>query len=93
MKDYICKSCKYNNNGWCTKIKKDGLTKIQECGHLQSDTFKKVKIERTAKDYYGQQMVEITINNENVSFPDVILKDFISDPDIKKKEFEIDFND
>lgn len=93
MKDYICKSCKHNNNGWCLKLKKNGLTKIQECEHLQSNTFKKVKIERTVKDYYGQQMVEITINNESVNFPEVILKDFISDINVQKKEFDIDYND
>lgn len=92
MKNYICESCKHNNNGWCMKLKKNGLTKIQECEHFQSDTFKKLKIERTAKDYYGQQFIEITINGESASFPEVILKDFISDENIKKKEFEIDYN-
>lgn len=92
MKNYICKSCKNNNNGWCIKLKKNILTEIQEYEHFQNDAFKKVKIERTAKDYYGQQFIEITINDESVSFPEVILKDFISDPDIKKKEFDIDYN-
>lgn len=91
MSDYICKSCKFNNNGWCTKLKKNGLTKVTECEHLASETYKKFSIERTAKDYYGHQFIEIKINNESVSFPEVILKDFIKDPDIKKKEFEVDY--
>lgn len=91
MNDYICKRCKHNNHGWCTKLKKNGLTKIVDCKYLSSDTHKKFKIERTAKDYYGQQFVEITINNEIISFPEVILKEFIADENIKSKEFEINY--
>ena len=92
MKSYMCKSCNKNNNGWCIKLKKNGLTKITECEYFQSETFKKVKIERTARDYYGQQLIEITINGENVSLPEIILKDFIADLDVKKKEFEVDYD-
>ena len=40
MKDYICKGCIYNNNGWCMKLKKNGLTKIQECEHVKNEQIK-----------------------------------------------------
>jgi hypothetical protein len=31
-KDYLCKDCEYNNNGWCKKKEFNGLKKITECG-------------------------------------------------------------
>lgn len=34
MADYICKHCKFNNNGWCVALKKNSLSKIVDC-----DTF------------------------------------------------------
>lgn len=30
-KDYLCKDCEYNNNGWCKKKEFNGLKKITEC--------------------------------------------------------------
>lgn len=30
-KDYLCKSCKENNNGWCNKLKKQGLKQVTSC--------------------------------------------------------------
>jgi hypothetical protein len=34
MADYMCKHCKYNNNGWCVAKKKNKLPGVLEC-----DTF------------------------------------------------------
>jgi len=31
MKEYLCKNCIHNNNGWCEKKKFNGLKKITEC--------------------------------------------------------------
>lgn len=31
MKNYLCKDCPYNNNGWCTQLKKQGLKDITIC--------------------------------------------------------------
>lgn len=30
-KDYLCKNCKYNNNGWCTERKMQGLKSVTKC--------------------------------------------------------------
>lgn len=32
-KDYLCKNCKENNNGWCKKLSQQGLKQIIECEH------------------------------------------------------------
>lgn len=32
-KDYLCKNCTENNNGWCNKLKKQGLKQITSCEH------------------------------------------------------------
>ncbi|MCC0672251.1 MULTISPECIES: hypothetical protein [unclassified Clostridioides] len=31
IKNYLCKDCKDNNNGWCKKRKMQGLKNITEC--------------------------------------------------------------
>lgn len=33
-KDYLCKKCNYNNNGWCNELKKQGLKNITECNSI-----------------------------------------------------------
>lgn len=33
QKDYLCKDCLENNNGWCKKLKKQGLKQITSCDH------------------------------------------------------------
>lgn len=33
-KDYLCKRCKYNNNGWCNELKKQGLKSVTECSSI-----------------------------------------------------------
>lgn len=30
-KDYFCKDCKHNKNGWCAKLSKQGLKDIKFC--------------------------------------------------------------
>lgn len=32
-KEYLCKDCEHNNNGWCKELKFNGLKKITECEH------------------------------------------------------------
>lgn len=41
-KNYLCKECKYNNNGWCTKRKIQGLKNITECYIITEDTNKEI---------------------------------------------------
>lgn len=38
-KDYLCKDCISNNNGWCKKRKFNGLTKITECSDKQTEGY------------------------------------------------------
>lgn len=33
-KDYLCKKCNHNNNGWCNELKKQGLKNITECNSI-----------------------------------------------------------
>lgn len=33
-KNYLCKKCKYNNNGWCNELKKQGLKSVTECSSM-----------------------------------------------------------
>lgn len=35
-KNYLCKNCKHNNNGWCNLLKKQGLKNITECDSLST---------------------------------------------------------
>lgn len=37
MKDYFCKDCPENNNGWCKLHKKQGLKNIEFCPDKPSD--------------------------------------------------------
>ena len=41
-KNYLCKECKYNNNGWCTKRKIQGLKNITECYVVNENEAKEV---------------------------------------------------
>ena len=41
-KDYLCKKCEYNNNGWCTKRKIQGLKNITECNVITENTNKEM---------------------------------------------------
>ena len=36
MKDYLCKDCVHNNNGWCKKRKFNGLKNIAKCTNKQA---------------------------------------------------------
>lgn len=37
-KDYLCKNCIHNNNGWCNKLKKQGLKQITSCEEYKDKT-------------------------------------------------------
>lgn len=39
MKNYLCKNCKYNNNGWCNKRSFNGLKNIVECEYYKIDDY------------------------------------------------------
>jgi hypothetical protein len=90
MSKYLCETCKQNNNGWCKEHKINGLKakNIQKC-----DSFSKpgtaFVLERESKDYYGQDMVSVKINNEIVCVPMIVLEKFINDKDMKKQEVNI----
>lgn len=49
IKDYLCKECKENNNGWCKKRKIQGLKSITECDffikHHDEENLKETNIE------------------------------------------------
>lgn len=34
-KNYLCKTCKHNNNGWCTELKKQGLKNVSNCNSFK----------------------------------------------------------
>ena len=89
MSKYLCMECKHNNNGWCKVKSKNGLKKlnIQECKYYKNND-STLLIQRTEKDYYGQQFISIKINNEIVDIPERIIEDFIND----KKLQEISVN-
>ena len=90
MSKYLCVECKFNNNGWCKQKKMNGLKKlnIQEC-----DDFKKhgtiLTLERQGKDYYGQELMLIKINNEVAEIPVIVLEDFIKDKTCPNREIVI----
>lgn len=90
MAEYLCMKCKHNNNGWCKMRKQNGLKKlnIQECKEYKTDG-SKLLIERTNKDYYGQQFISIKINNETIELPEKVLQDFIEDKQLKEIEINI----
>lgn len=90
MSKYLCEGCKFNNNGWCNKKKINGLKKlnIQECDIFRNNNTM-MTIERCAKDYYGQQIIKLQINNEIVEIPEVVLEKFIQNKDIKSQEIKI----
>ena len=41
-KNYLCKDCKHNKNGWCTERKMQGLKNITECYIITEDTNKEI---------------------------------------------------
>ena len=43
MADYICKHCKFNNNGWCVALKKNKLSEIIECNSFKNGKYGEFK--------------------------------------------------
>lgn len=39
MADYICKHCKFNNNGWCVALKKNKLSETIECNNFKKGKY------------------------------------------------------
>lgn len=39
MKNYLCKNCRYNNNGWCNKRSFNGLKKITDCEYYKINDY------------------------------------------------------
>ena len=54
-KDYLCKKCEYNNNGWCTKRKIQGLKNITECNVITENTNK--EMDYTPYKTYAQREI------------------------------------
>lgn len=46
MADYICKHCKFNNNGWCVALKKNKLSETIECDSFKSGKYGQFKAEQ-----------------------------------------------
>ena len=90
MSKYLCESCKQNNNGWCKIHKMNGLKakNIQKC-----DDFSKpgtlFVLERESKDYYGQEMVLVKINDEVAEMPIRVIEQFINDKGMRTQEVNI----
>ena len=42
-KDYMCKECEYNNNGWCSERKIQGLKNITLCEVIENKTKENVQ--------------------------------------------------
>ena len=40
MKNYLCKDCRYNNNGWCNKHSFNGLKKVTDCEDYKVDDYR-----------------------------------------------------
>lgn len=53
MRDYLCKDCPNNNNGWCTVKKCQGLKSITECEH--KDIRKSTDLIDTVKELLNQK--------------------------------------
>lgn len=43
-KDYLCKDCENNNNGWCLIQKRNGLKEIAYCNHKIPKGFEIAKV-------------------------------------------------
>lgn len=76
-KDYLCKDCVENNNGWCNKRKFNGLKKITECEFKKSDEVEVVEkdVDHTPYKQFGErenffhmQQQIIAINERNDTY-------------------------
>jgi hypothetical protein len=87
---YLCENCKFNNNGWCKQKKMNGLKakNIQECESFRK-TGTTFSIKRESKDFYGQELVLVKINDEVAEMPIMILENFIKDKATKNIEVNI----
>jgi hypothetical protein len=90
MAKYLCQECKSNNNGWCKEFNMNGLKakNIQECKSFRMSGTVFI-LERESKDYYGQEMVLVKINDEVAEMPMIVLEQFINDKAMKKQEVNI----
>jgi len=59
-KDYLCKDCQYNKNGWCTKKSLQGLKNIASCefkdGSIISDVANIIKDSGAYKQFGKREM-------------------------------------
>ena len=92
MSKYLCEDCKYNNNGWCKTHKINGL---KARNIIQCKEFRKngtvFKMERESKNYYGQEMVLVSINDEVAEMPIRVIEAFINEK--KSKNIEVNIPD
>lgn len=62
-KDYLCKKCNHNNNGWCNELKKQGLKNITECNSisLKDEFIEKDTTSSSEKDFdiFGKTETDI----------------------------------
>ena len=62
-KNYLCKKCIHNNNGWCNELKKQGLKNITECNSisLKEDVINEDIVSTSDKDYdiFGKTKTDV----------------------------------
>jgi len=85
MNKHSDKKCKHNNNGWCEQ---KGKSCSENC-NLYKSSITILRIERGNKDYYGQELLKLQINDEIVEIPELILERFIQDKHAKSQEINI----
>ena len=55
-KDYFCKDCSNNNNGWCNVRKCQGLKAITFCAHKNMEVMQPIKPKPVSPSKTGQQL-------------------------------------
>ena len=55
MADYICKHCKFNNNGWCVALKKNKLSTTIECDSFKSGKYGNFEVSKDVQEIKPMQ--------------------------------------
>lgn len=64
-KTYLCKNCEHNNNGWCNKLKKQGLKTITECEFLSLKEDTTLKVDNSLNDTSNTDECDFFGNTED----------------------------
>lgn len=67
-KDYFCKDCQHNNNGWCNLHKKQGLKNIAYCADKHNnEKMKSAKNTKIADKQFGKREMFHNIQKQMVA--------------------------